>query len=108
MRRCLAWAGLYQNCGGKSTLSGLSLRDDVGDVPHLAAGADTRLAVEMHGGARHPEPLAIFLHLGADEVDHFDPSAAHRCRQRPTGDRADVLLELGNRSAVDGPAAGIV
>src|ERR1043166_1040355 len=80
-------------------LVALLLRCDARDVTHLAARPHARLAVEMNRGARHIEPLAIFLHLGADEVDHLDPAAAHRRRQGPAGDRAHVLLALRDGGA---------
>src|SRR6266404_5911431 len=77
-------------------------------VAHLAAVAYRRFAVEVDERARHREPLRIVRDLGADQIDHLDPSAAHGLAERPAGDRADMLLELRHGGAVDGPVAGIV
>src|SRR5215468_4498426 len=77
-------------------------------VTHLAAGTGAVLAIEMDGRARHIEPAGVIRDLIADQVDHFDPPVAHRPAERPAGDCADVLLELRDRAAIEGPMAGIV
>jgi len=79
-----------------------------GDVAHLAAGARRALAVQMHRGTGDGEPLLVVQDVVADQVGHGDVAMAHRFAERPTGDRADVLLELRDRSAVERPVTGIV
>src|SRR5262249_49457121 len=108
MRRCQAWLGSTRTATESPRGSAFSLRHHARDMAHLAAGPHAGFAVEMNGGTGHLQPLAIFLHLVADEVDHLDPAAAYRRCQRPAGDRPHVLLELRNRGAVDGPMAGVV
>src|SRR5579862_3894419 len=77
-------------------------------MAHLAAGPHRGLAVKMHRGSWNREPAPVILDLAADEVRHLDAPAADRLAERPAGHRADVLLELRHRGAVERPMAGIV
>src|SRR5580693_2053591 len=77
-------------------------------MPHLAAGPHRTLAVKMHRRPGNREPAPVILDLAADEVRHLDPAAADRLAERPAGHRADVLLELRYRGAVQGPMARIM
>src|ERR1700724_4886977 len=77
-------------------------------VPHFAARPRRTLAVEMNGRPRHGEPLLIFEDLVPDQVGHGHGSVTHRLGAWPAGNGADVLLELRDRSAVQGPVPRIV
>src|SRR5580704_979548 len=87
---------------------GASVRKDARHMAHLAAGPHRALAVKMHRRSGNIEPVPVILDLAADEVRHLDPTAADRLAERPAGHRADVLLELRHRGAVEGPMAGIM
>src|ERR1051326_9462844 len=80
---------------------------DPGDMPHLAAGADLRLAIEMQGSAARRERLPI-ARLLADDVFHHRAGMTRWIAERPTGDGADVLLELAGGAGFESPMAGIV
>jgi hypothetical protein len=75
-------------------LSPPACRKNLRHVTHLAAGARGTLAIEVDARPRHGEPPGVVLDLGADQIRHFDPAVPERLGQRPTGDRAHMLLEL--------------
>src|SRR4051812_25235207 len=61
-------------------------------VTHLAAGARSTLAIKVDARPGYREPAGVVLDLGADQIRHFDPSVPQRLGQRPTDDRAHMLL----------------
>ena len=80
---------------------------------HRLQGAVLGLALDgvglgSDGGAWGGEPARNVLDIRPDQVGHLDPPAPDRHSERQAGDRTDVLLELRDRGAVDGPMAGIV
>ena len=78
-------------------------------MAHFAARAHRRLAVKMCTAAPGiVSQRPVILDLAADQVGHLDPAVADGLGQRPAGDRADVLLELRHRRAVERPVSGIV
>src|ERR1700704_4116176 len=88
--------------------SSSGLAHDPCDMAHLAAVTYGSLAVEMHERAGHGEPLLVGFDLSADQIDHLDTAVTHWLAERPARDGPDVLLELRDGCAVDGPMAGIV
>jgi len=63
-------------------------------MPHLAAGPSRALAVEVDGGAGNREPPRVVVDLVPDQVGHDDLTVADRLAERPSGDGANMLLEL--------------
>src|SRR5579863_550574 len=100
-----AKSGRGRRSGGLWRLGGLP---NLGHVPHLAARPCRALAVEVDAGAWNRQPLLVAVDFVPDQVGHRDRTMTDRLTQRPTGDRADVLLELRNRRAVQRPVPGIV
>src|SRR5271165_4130586 len=84
------------------------VREDAGDMAHLAVGADFELAVEMEAEVRLGQDIAPFLGVLADQIVHLGPAAPGRGAERPPRDGADVLLELRGLRALDRPVAGIM
>src|SRR5262245_40974736 len=79
------------------------------DVSHLASRTRLPLAVDMHGGSRNGQPLCGVVHFRPNQVHHFYAAAeAQWTAKWPPRNRPDVLLELRDRRAVDGPVARIV
>src|ERR1700730_4247863 len=85
-----------------------SLLENPGYMPHFPAWADRGFAVEMHAGTRRCEPFGVVFDFAPDQVDHLDPPVANWRCERPSSNRADVLLELRDRCAVNRPVPGIV
>src|SRR3954449_1391897 len=77
-------------------------------MPHFPARARRTLAVEMDSGTGNREPPRVILDVVADQIGHGDLAVAHRLAERPTGNGADVLLELRDGRAVERPMAGIM
>src|SRR5215471_14143152 len=77
-------------------------------MAHLPIWPHRLLAVKMDASAGHVQPLAVGHDLIPDEVDHLGTSVAERRCQRPPRDRPDMLLELGYRTPVERPVAGVV
>src|SRR5690606_15305904 len=93
---------------------GLGVVGGDGDVAHLPARADGRLAVEVDGGAGHGEGALEPAHDGravgvAEDVDHArggHPQAG--VAERPAEHGADVVLELRRVARLDGVVPRVV
>src|SRR5581483_10453578 len=83
-------------------------RSDLRDMAHLAAGPRRSLAVDVNGCAGNRQPFGIARNLVPDQVGHGDLAMPDRLAERPAGNRADVLLELRDRGAVQRPVPGIM
>ena len=74
-------------------------------MAHLSIWPHRLFAVKMDASARDVQPLTAGGDLIANEIDHLGASVAQRHCQRPTRDRADMLLELRYRAPVERPVA---
>src|SRR5690348_7441165 len=78
-------------------------------MPHFAAGARLRLAIEVQAGAGLSKDLGPSVHFLADEIVHFDGcTMPRRHAERPACNRSDVLFELRGDGAVQCPMSGIM
>src|SRR3974390_3109065 len=77
-------------------------------MTHLATWPGCALAVKVDRGSGNREPLRIVVDLVPDQVRHGDLAMADGFAERPSSDRANMLLELRDRGAVQRPVPGIV
>src|SRR5215475_2069875 len=87
----------------------LSIWPNPGDVPHLASRTRFALAINVHRGSGNGQPVRRVVHFGPDQVDHFYAATKPQWLGKwPPGDCPDVLLELRDCRAVNGPVTRIV
>src|SRR5882724_13612909 len=77
-------------------------------MPHLAARPRRALAVKVDGGAWFRQPLLVVKDFVADQVGHGHRAVADGFAEWPSGDGADMLLELRDRRTVQRPVPGIM
>jgi len=78
---------------------------DLRHMPHFPARSRWPLAIEVHGRAWNRQPLFVAVDLVPDQVGHGDRAMSDRLAERPSGNGADMLLELRDRRAVQRPNA---
>lgn len=111
MRSAIATLRLAGHCNepSKAPLVAFGLFGrHAGDVAHFASRAGFALAVKVEAGAVLLQKLAPFIGVVADKIGHGDASMPARGAERPSRDRAHMLLELGGQCAVQRPVAGVM
>ena len=77
-------------------------------MAHLAARPRGGLAIDVQAFARLRQLGLAALDVGSDEVFHHCVRMAGWVAERPSGDGADMLLELRTGAGIDRPVPGIV